>query len=87
MGGADLSQLHAWLLIHTLTLTRQRGDTCAAAGPPLRTRSCTHMQTGVPTLTCARTFNLCNYISDTPVNVSVDSHINHFLSVTCVFVC
>lgn len=29
---ADLSQLHAWLAMVTLTLTRQRGDTSQPAG-------------------------------------------------------
>lgn len=73
MGGADLSQLHAWLLIHTLTLTRQRGDTSCCCRD---TRSCTHTQTCALTLTCARTLNLYKYISGTSMNPSVDSGVN-----------
>lgn len=46
MGGAELSQLHAWLLIRTLTLTRQRGDTSrrcrgAATDTLVHTHACT----------------------------------------------
>lgn len=47
---ADLSQLHAWLPMLTLTLTRQRGDTSRPAGAGLYAHVhqhliiCAHMQ-------------------------------------------
>lgn len=74
MGGADLSQLHAWLVIHTLTLTRQRGDTSRCCRGTT-TDTLVHTHADVRTLTCACTLSLYKPISDMPMNVSVDSHI------------
>lgn len=48
VGGAELSPLHAWLLIRTLTLTRQRGDT---------SRRCRGAAAAAAD-TCASTWNL-----------------------------
>lgn len=44
---ADLSQLHAWLPMLTLTLTRQRGDTCRPAGARVYEHVHAHAHAGI----------------------------------------
>lgn len=44
---ADLSQLYAWLVLFTLTLTRQRGDTSRPAGAWLYVHVHAHAHGGI----------------------------------------